>query len=339
MAEPHFWQSRRHPLGWALMPFSWLYQALEAANRKWTHSQHPGKPVICVGNLTAGGAGKTPTVQWLAAQLSAQNMRPAILSRGYGGQKKGPLKVDPRTHTARDVGDEPLMLAQDWPVYICADRMQSLRLAVQDGADVLIKDDGFQNPAMAHHFNLIVVDGASGLGNQRLLPSGPMRQPLAVALEKIDALLVLGEARHESVALLMDAVEAFDKPVFHAHIRATQKGEGRVHGFCGIAKPEKFRASLTAQGYEIAGFTAFGDHYEFTDADAAKLLAQGETLITTQKDMARLKGAAPDTPRGRLAAQAQILPIRLEVENQDALMRAIESALAQGQANRLYKSY
>lgn len=339
MAEPSFWQMRRHPLSLALTPLAWLYGGLEAARRRLTHAQHPGKPVICVGNLTAGGAGKTPTVRWLAEKIAAQGHQPAILSRGYGGSEKGPLKVDRQTHHAAHVGDEPLMLAADWPVYIGADRMQSLRLAVQDGAGVLIKDDGFQNPSLAHHFNLIVVDGASGLGNQRLLPAGPMRQPLSVALEKLDALLVIGEARHHSLAFLMDAVEAFGKPVFHGRVQATGHGSGKVHGFCGIARPQKFQASLVAQGYKIDGFTSFADHHDFTEAEAATLLAHDKPLITTEKDMARLQGAPADSARARLAAEAAVLPIVFEIDDEAALLAAISRAIADGQANRLYKSY
>lgn len=339
MAEPSFWQMRHHPLSLALTPLAWLYGGLEAARRRLTHAQHPGKPVICVGNLTAGGAGKTPTVRWLAEKIAAQGHQPAILSRGYGGSEKGPLKVDRQTHHATHVGDEPLMLAADWPVYIGADRMQSLRLAVQDGADVLIKDDGFQNPSLAHHFNLIVVDGASGLGNQRLLPSGPMRQPLSVALESLDALLVIGEARHHSLAFLMDAVEAFGKPIFHGRVQATGHGSGKVHGFCGIARPQKFQASLVAQGYEIDGFTSFADHHDFTEAEAATLLAHDKPLITTEKDMARLQGAPADSARARLAAEAAVLPIALEIADEAALLAAISRAITDGQANRLYKSY
>ena len=339
MAEPSFWQMRHHPLSLALTPLAWLYGGLEAARRRLTHAQHPGKPVICVGNLTAGGAGKTPTVRWLAEKIAAQGHQPAILSRGYGGSEKGPLKVDRQTHHATHVGDEPLMLAADWPVYIGADRMQSLRLAVQDGADVLIKDDGFQNPSLAHHFNLIVVDGPSGLGNQRLLPSGPMRQPLSVALERLDALLVIGEARHHSLAFLMDAVEAFGKPIFHGRVQATGHGSGKVHGFCGIARPQKFQASLVAQGYEIDGFTSFADHHDFTEAEAATLLAHDKPLITTEKDMARLQGAPADSARARLAAEAAVLPIALEIADEAALLAAISRAITDGQANRLYKSY
>lgn len=347
MAEPQFWQARNHPLSLALTPLSLIYRGLEAANRKFTHPQHPGKPIICVGNLTAGGGGKTPTVRWLAEKLSGQDLQPAILSRGYGGQEKGPLKVDTAQHIAAQVGDEPLMLAADYPVYIGADRMQSLRLAVRDGADVLIKDDGFQNPSLAHHFNLIVVDGKTGLGNQRLLPAGPLRQSLDVALAKLDALLVLGEPTHGSLNFLMDAVEAFGKPIFYGHVAAAKtktkakpkKADRQVYGFCGIAKPKKFRASLEAQGYQLSGFKNFADHYEFTETDAENLLALDARLITTEKDMARLLGAPSGSARFRLAATTQVLRIALKVEKEAALLAAISTAIADGQANRLYKSY
>ena len=343
MAEPRFWQTKSHPTSLCLLPVSWLYGGLEALRRKFTHAQHPGKPVICVGNLTAGGAGKTPSVQWLLKALRQDGQNPAILSRGYGGSEKGPLKVDAAAHSAIQVGDEPLMLAQDAAVYIGADRMASLRMAVRDGHDVLIKDDGFQNPSMAHHFNLIVLDAASGIGNGRLLPAGPLRQNLSVGLEKLDALLLIGApnqaALHPSVPPLLEMLKAMGKPIFQAEIGATKTGSGAVHGFCGIAKPEKFRVSLAAQGYEVKQFSSFADHHHFTEADAAKLLKSELPLITTEKDMARLQGAPAGTARAQLAARAETLPIALKITDADALSALIKSALAQKQANQLYKSY
>ena len=339
MAEPRFWQSRAHPLSLVLVPLSWLYGGLEALRRKFTHAQHPGKPVICVGNLTAGGAGKTPTVQWLMARLAAEAMRPAVLSRGYGGFEKGPLKVDVAAHSAKGVGDEPLMLAQQASVYIGADRMASLRLAVRDGCDVMVKDDGFQNPSLAHHFNLIVMDGASGIGNARLLPAGPLRQNLSVGLAKLDAMLIIGTARHASLAPVLEQLKAMGKPVFTAQIEVGKTGSGAVHGFCGIAKPEKFRDSLTAAGYEVKQLTRFADHHNFTEADAAKLLKSELPLITTQKDMARLKSAPPGSACAQLAARAATLPISLDIDKADDLFALIKTALAAKQANQLYKSY
>ena len=342
MAEPIFWKQKNHPIGLALLPISWIYGTLEALNRKLTQTQHPGKPVVCVGNLTAGGGGKTPSVQWLCNSLREDGLNPAILSRGYGGQLKGPLKAEPSRHNAAQIGDEPLMLAADWPVYISADRMASLRMAVAEGYDVLVKDDGFQNPAMAHHFNLIVVDGASGIGNGRLLPAGPLRQKLDVALPSLDALLVIGTPTHASVDLLMDMVEALGKPVFHGQITSQQKpakNGNKVDAFCGIAKPEKFVASLETAGFEIDHLHSFPDHHMFTDAQAEKLLASDADLITTQKDMARLMGAHDGSARARLAAKAAAFEIALEVENADALRQTIRDAMTAKQANQLYKSY
>ena len=339
MAEPRFWQIKAHPVSLLLLPLSWLYGGLEGMRRKFTHPQHPGKPVICIGNLTAGGAGKTPSVQWLLAALRAQKMSPAILSRGYGGSEKGPLKVDADKHSAAQIGDEPLMLAQDAAVYIGADRMASLRLAVRDGHDVMIKDDGFQNPKMAHHFNLIVIDGATGIGNGRLLPAGPLRQSLSVGLAKLDALLIIGAVTHASLAPLLETLKAQNKPVFHPEIGATKTGTDAVHGFCGIAKPEKFRASLAAQGFEVRQFTSFADHHKFSDADAAKLLKSALPLITTEKDMVRLKNAPNGSARAQLAARADTLPISLKVANGDNLISLIKSAMAEKQANQHYKSY
>lgn len=339
MGEPRFWQTKSHPTSLLLSPVSWLYGGLESLRRKFTHTQHPGKPVICIGNLTAGGAGKTPTVQWLVGALRQEGLSPAVLSRGYGGSEKGPLKVDAAKHCAAQVGDEPLMLAQDAHVYIGADRMASLRLAISDGHDVFVKDDGFQNPHMAHHFNLIVMDGASGIGNARLLPAGPLRQNLSVGLEKLDALLLIGAPRHASLAPLLERLKAMGKPVFTAHIETTKTGSGAVHGFCGIAKPEKFRASLDAAGYEVKQLTRFADHHNFTEAEATTLLQSGLPLITTQKDMARLQGAAPNSARAQLAARAGTLPVSLSVDDGTALLARIKQAMTDKQANHLYKSY
>ncbi|MBT7641412.1 MAG: tetraacyldisaccharide 4'-kinase [Rhodobiaceae bacterium] len=343
MAEPVFWKSKSHPLSLALLPVSYLYAGLEALNRKVTHAQHPGKPVICVGNLTAGGAGKTPSVQWLIEWLTQENKAPAVLSRGFGGSLKGPIKVDPKHHSAAQVGDEPLMLAETCAVYICADRHQSLRLAAQDGHAVMVKDDGFQNPSMTHHFNLIVIDGATGIGNGRLLPAGPLRQPLSIALKNLDALLVIGEPSHASLAPVVKSVEAMGKAIFKGEIKPQspkpKKSTARVHAFCGIAKPEKFIASLQGHGYEVAQISNFGDHHAFTEAEAERLLASDLRLITTQKDMARLQGAAKGSALARLAETASPLPIALHIPEAETLRMAIEAALEKKQANQLYKSY
>lgn len=342
MAEPRFWQSRKSLAGMALLPLAAVYGGLEYLRRRFAQPQHPGKPVICVGNLTAGGAGKTPTVRRLMHWLSEDGHTPAILSRGYGGSEKGPLRVDPSLHAASDVGDEPLMLAKDRAVYICADRMAALRLAVADGHDVLVKDDGFQNPQMLHHFNLIVIDAGGGIGNGRLLPAGPLRQPLAAALHRLDAALIVGEPTHASLPPLLDELARLQKPVFYGHTDIVPNDAltgQRVHGFCGIAKPEKFRASLKANGCDIVGFTTFGDHHNFSEADARKILASDVALVTTEKDMARLQGAPHSTARAQLAARTAVLEIDLAIEKEDELRRLIGEALTDKQANQAYRPY
>ncbi len=346
MAEPRFWQSKAHPLALALLPVSLVYGLVERANRFFVKPQHPGKPVICVGNLTAGGAGKTPTVQYLAAHFAATK-QVAILSRGYGGHlstKSSPaIAVDPALHDAAAVGDEPLMLAADYPVFVNPDRFASLRAAIAQGAEIAIKDDGFQNPAMANHFNLIVVDGASGLGNGYLLPAGPLRQPLSVSLARTDAVLVQGAATHPSLAPLLAACAAREIAVYHGHISASAPPleTSSVFAFCGIAKPEKFFASLDTLGLTPVGQTVFGDHHPFTDSQAKEILAQAGAapIVTTKKDMARLQNAAAGSYRRALAEKAKVVDITLEIEQAEGLLAQIEQTLTARQANQHYTSY
>jgi len=345
MAEPKHWQSASHPLSLGLRPVSWAYQLIEASNRFFVKPQHPGKPVICVGNLTAGGAGKTPVVRFLAAHFSASGRQPAILSRGYGGtlsNKSLAVRVNSQRHTAQQVGDEPLMLAADWPVYICPDRFASLRAAVADGAQIALKDDGLQNPSMAHHFNLVVIDGASGIGNGLLLPAGPLRQALPIALAKADALLVMGAATHDSFANLLTACQAHNVAVFYGRTQATPPvfpTQEKPFAYCGIAKPEKFLASLAACDVALAGHRAFADHHQFTEAEAADLLRQANVFITTEKDMARLQNAAAGSALKALAEQSHLLKITVEIDDGDKLMALIERAIDARQANQNYKSY
>ena len=350
MREPTFWRSKSHPLALMLLPVSGLYRLLERAHRFFVKPQHPGKPVICIGNLTAGGAGKTPTVQYVANYFAAQKKHVAILSRGYGGSlshKNAPaLGVDPTRHTAAEVGDEPLMLATAFPVFIHPDRFTSLRAALAQGAEIAIKDDGFQNPAMANHVNLIVIDGASGLGNGYLLPAGPLRQAVSVSLARTDAVLILGAATHASLPALLEACGARDIPVFHGAVVAqTPSAEltTRVLAYCGIAKPEKFFTSLANCGLSLAAQRVFDDHHNFSDAEASALMAEAARLqadlITTRKDMARLQGAAPGSPCQALADASRVLDIELKIEEAPRLMTLIENLIETRQANQSYTSY
>ncbi len=345
MAEPKHWQNAAHPLSLVLRPMAWAYHLLEASNRFFIKPQHPGKPVICVGNLTAGGAGKTPVVRFLAAHFAATQRQPAILSRGYGGtlsNKSLAARVDRQHHSAQDVGDEPVMLAADWPVYISPDRFVSLRAAMADGAQIALKDDGLQNPAMAHHFNLVVIDGASGIGNGLLLPAGPLRQPLSITLAKADALLVLGAPTHDSFAKLLAACQAHDVSVYYGRTIAEPpdfSSSDNPFAYCGIAKPEKFLASLAACDITLAGHRVFADHHNFTEAEAAALLQQAEHFITTEKDMARLKSAPSGSALAALAKQSHVLKIKVEIDEAEKLTAQIDRAIEARQANQHYKSY
>lgn len=349
MREPTFWGSKTHPLALMLLPVSGLYRLLERAHRFFVKPQHPGKPVICIGNLTAGGAGKTPTVQYLATYFAAQNKQVAILSRGYGGSlshKGGPAtRVDPAIHTAADVGDEPLMLAAAFPVFIHPDRFASLRAASAQGADIAIKDDGFQNPAMANHVNLIVIDGAAGLGNGYLLPAGPLRQSVSVSLARTDSVLILGPATHASLPPLRAACAARDIPVFHGAVAAKAPAADAqpLLAYCGIAKPEKFFASLKSCDISVAAQQVFDDHHNFTEADASALLAEATRLqaglITTRKDMARLQNAVAGSQCRALADASLVLDIELQIDAAPRLLALIEDLIETRQANQSYTSY
>lgn len=320
-----------------LTPLALLYRAAEATRRRLTNTKPGAIPVICVGNFTAGGAGKSPTVRFLATHLSdGPKGAPAILSRGYGGTLGGPLKLDPTQHTAHQTGDEPMMLAAygDTPlnVYIGADRHATATLAAQDGHDWAIKDDGFQNPAMRHAFNLLVVDGGIGLGNGRLLPAGPLRQPLPVALQNTDAVLVLGAERHHTLTGLHIACETGTIPVYRGRVSAKQTGTGQVIGWCAIAHPEKFRATLQEAGYDPIRFEGFGDHHRPSEPQAQRLLDISATeklpLITTAKDMARLHGSPSGSATAALAAASQVLDIDLTIDDWPDLRDRLLTALA-----------
>jgi tetraacyldisaccharide 4'-kinase len=244
-------------------------------------------PTICVGNLTAGGAGKTPVVLSLAALLSARGKRPHILSRGYGGSLKGPLQVDPAHHSAREVGDEPLLLAAAAPCWIGADRVASARAAIAAGADILLLDDGFQNPALHYDVALVVIDGGYGIGNGRVMPAGPLREPVAPALQRASAVVMIGACEKR--------IELGGLPILSAQLAPVEgdalKGQ-RVVAFAGIGRPAKFFATLTALGATLAATHDFPDHHPYSESDFVSLAADAEAenaiLVTTEKDWVRL---------------------------------------------------
>lgn len=325
MRAPGFWSNPVDRPGWkarALAPLGALYAAGTARRLRRGRPWRAEVPVICVGNLTAGGAGKTPLVMWLQQWLCAAGHRPHVLSRGYGGTLDGPLRVDPRQHDATMVGDEPLMLAALGPVWVGRDRALSARAAQQAGADVLILDDGFQNPSLAKDLSIVVVDATRGFGNGRCIPAGPLREPVATGLGRADLVLSLGDARAQA---------RFDETWGHGLRRPRAVGAVRplptgmdwsgmpVFAFAGIAYPQKFFETLGNLGCTLRGAVALEDHQPLSPDLIARLKAdadaRGAQLVTTEKDAVRL---APD-----LRADILILPVRLEMSDPAPLCDAL----------------
>lgn len=300
MREPAFWHARRSLLAWVLSPLGQIYGAFTAM-RMQRDGVEVGVPVVCVGNYGLGGAGKTPTALALVTLLRDLGETPVVLSRGHGGRLEGPVVVDPLRHSAADVGDEPLMMAAEVVVVIARDRVGGAALARARGATVIVMDDGFQNPALHKHVSLIVIDGARGVGNGFVFPAGPLRAPLAIQIERSDALIVIGEGR--GVGDVVSALARHHKPAFPARFApapasvAALTGQ-RVLAFAGIGDCERFFGTLRAAGIEVAATRAFADHHVYTSAEIAALRADaardGLTLVTTEKDIARLGAGGED---------------------------------------------
>lgn len=323
--EPQFWWRNTKSLNlaqYASEPLALFYQLMTTLRRAITTPRHAPIPIICIGNLTLGGGGKTPTADYLATALESAGLKPAILSRGYGGSVKAAMKVDTSQHIAQLIGDEPAMLAQRHAVYVGADRHASAILAANDGFEIGIKDDGLQNPSLFHDINILVIDGPRGLGNGSVFPAGPLRERWKVALQRVHIVIMIGDAAPDLEALLASC-DAASIPVIQASLKPVRVNPKSVHGFCGIANPEKFYTSLRAAGYTLLSETNFPDHYFLTESDAANLLlkAQGAALMTTEKDAARLKGQSG--ARGRLSEVAEVLEVRLAPQT-DFIPRIIE---------------
>ena len=326
MREPAFWWRKTGLMpGLAsalLSPLAAFYGAI-AARRMLKPGVRASLPVLCVGNFTLGGAGKTPAVMMLAKMLQAAGERPCCLSRGYGGSNAGPKLVDAHADSAAQVGDEALLLARGAPTVIARDRVAGAQAAAAQGASVVMMDDGLQNASLVKDFTLAVVDGRRGIGNARVFPAGPLRAPLATQLARSDALLVVGDAAGASDVVTEAAARRL--PVFHGRLVpdaaavAALKAR-KVLAFAGIGDPDKFFATVAQAGIALAQRRAFGDHHRFTAGEAAALIMQAERdgliLLTTEKDRARMAG---EPTLAALAARAQVLPVTLVVDEADAL--------------------
>ena len=326
MRAPSFWnQPDTTLLAAALSPFGWLYGAL-TAHRMAKSGLSLTVPVLCIGNFTAGGAGKTPVAACLAQALAARGERPAIVSRGYGGALSGaqPVRVDAALHTSADVGDEPLLLARIAPTYICVDRVAGARAALAAGATVILLDDGLQNPRLTKSCAIAVVDSEVGVGNGLCLPAGPLRVPLAVQWPHVQAVISMGAGAADAPVLAEAArrkVRVFKARLVPDPVISAAIAGQRVFAFAGIGRPEKFFATVRQTGADLAATQAFPDHHRFTKADLTSLarLAQQRGIIpvTTEKDAMRL----PPEMRVHVVA----LPVTLEIEDKDALLDMIAS--------------
>ncbi|MDE5464248.1 tetraacyldisaccharide 4'-kinase [Bradyrhizobium sp. CSS354] len=330
MREPAFWYRPRSLESYALAPLGALYGAI-TERRMLREGVDAGIPVICVGNYHVGGAGKTPTVLALTKLLRELGETPVVLSRGYGGNLKGPVMVDRMRHTASDIGDEPLMMARDVPVTVARDRLEGVVLAKSQGATVILMDDGFQNPRLLKDTSLIVIDSERGLGNGRVFPAGPLRAPLQAQLARTDALVVIGGGRAaDDVAA---ELARRNKPELRARLRPETESVARLLGkpvfaFAGIGDPERFFRSLRASGIEVARTRAFADHHMFSNDEIAALATEAQreqqTLVTTEKDLARL--------HGREGVPDGIVPFAVQLEFDDP------AALRQLISDHLYKA-
>jgi tetraacyldisaccharide 4'-kinase len=335
MREPSFWWREAGLASSVLAPVAMVYGAV-AGLRLAGRGRRAGVPVVCAGNLTVGGGGKTPTALAVARMLAHAGERPIFLSRGYGGRLSGPVRVDPGRHRALDVGDEPLLLARVAPTVVARDRVEGARLAVASGASVIVMDDGFQNPSLAKDLSLLVVDARRGIGNGRTIPAGPLRAPLQGQLARAHALVVVGTSTG-AAGVIADA-RACDLPVMHARLRpdaglsATLAG-GRVLAFAGIADPQKFFATLADAGIVVATTRSFPDHHRYTPGEARALCDEadrkGLALVTTEKDLVRLTG---DDRLAQLAAHAHALAVTLVFENEQEFKSLVLERIAAARA-------
>ncbi len=321
---PAFWAEPPGLLADLLLPIGAAWDAAGRLRRALSRPYRPSIPVICVGNLVAGGAGKTPVAAALASDLAARGVAVHLVTRGYGGRLGGPVRVDPARHDAAQIGDEALLLAACASCWVARDRAAGVRAAIAAGARAIVLDDGLQNPAIAKTLSLVVVDAGYGFGNRRVIPAGPLRESLARGLARADALVLLGTEAETNGSRPSQIGEGL--PVFPA-VLSPVDGErlagSRLLAFAGIGRPEKFFATLRALRAELVGARSFADHHRFRTREIEQLLREAERaqarLVTTAKDIVRVP---PATRPG-----IEVLEVAVRWRDPDAIAALIKCVL------------
>jgi len=306
MKTPAFWYRPRGFAAQLLRPAAALYHTGSKLRHIRAKPYKAAVPMLCVGNITAGGAGKTPVALALAQRLQEQGAKPAFVTRGYGGHERGPLRVDLSSHKAQDVGDEALLLARQAPVFIARRRVDAVKLAETQATHIIL-DDGLQNPTLQPDISFLVIDGASGFGNGLTLPAGPLREPLSAALDRVQAVIVIGEG-------IPPELRKIHQPIIRAYISPDTfklPKQTSFIAFTGIGRPEKFFASCRTAGLALAACESYADHHFFTPAELKHLrdlaARHQARLLTTEKDFVRL-------PKD-VQAITHVLPITLNFED------------------------
>lgn len=316
MQAPEFWQ-RDGVVPRLLMPAAAVWRAGAAVRQRFTVPSRVGAPTICVGNAVAGGAGKTPVALAIAKALAARGAAPHFLTRGYGGSERGPLRVDPSVHDAGQVGDEALLLAAAAPAWIARNRAAGARAAAARGAGIVVMDDGLQNFGIAKDYALLVIDGGFGFGNGRIMPAGPLREPLRDVMQRVNAVVIVGEDRRNLGKDLRPPVLA----ARFVPLPGSESIAGRpVVAFAGIGRPEKFFETLAGMDCDLVSVRRFPDHHAYTADDVMRCVeaaaAAGAVAVTTEKDAVRLPPEARN--------MVEVLRVGLEWQSPAAFDRVVE---------------